>query len=379
MNQKSFSNLLVVLMLAFGLFVRMAFLPVVTVDMNAYLLWYNFIAQHGILQALGDQVFGYNPPFIYLLSLATLSQAFLPKVWAIKLISILFDLVNTVLVYRIVKINFQGRSKPILAALLFWVTPTVMINSSIWGQTDAIYTCFLLLALLFFFEEHPNLAIIAFALSISIKAQGIFLAPLLVILLLRRRVRWYAFLLVPLVYVLTFLPTFLAGRPLGSLLTTYTAQGETFSRPSMNAPNLYFFLSQNTYQVSLSIGIPLAGLILLSWVLVYGLRHYEFTKSILMISALISVALVPFLLPKMHDRYFYPADVFSLLAAFIVPGLWFLPIAFQAISLLAYLPYLFGVPSERAIPLAVIINVVTIGFLLWKQWKMSSVRSIAQG
>ena len=36
-----------------------------------------------------------------------------------------------------------------------------------------------------------------------------------------------------------------------------------------------------------------------------------------------SVALVPFLLPKMHDRYFYPADIFSLLAAFYMPEFGF--------------------------------------------------------
>jgi Gpi18-like mannosyltransferase len=376
MNYKFPRYLLVVLMISIGLFTRLAFLPVITVDMTTYLLWYDYIAQHGILHTLGDQVFGYNPPFIYLLSIATLTRSFLPKLWAIKLISFSFDVLNAGLVYRIVKVTIQGSSAPIMAALIFWIAPTLMINSAVWGQTDAIYVSFLLLSLLLLFEERPTLAVIAFAVAISIKAQGIFLAPLLAVLLIKKRVVWHTFLLVPVVYILAFIPTFFAGRPLGSLLSTYTAQGETFLSPSKNAPNFYFFLPQNAYEASVAIGIPLAGLILLAWVLVFGTKRYAMTKSILMVSGLAAVALTPFVLPKMHDRYFYPADVFSLLTAFIVPGTWFVPIAYQVISLLAYMPYLFGVPSERVIPAAVIVNALTITFLVWKQWKLISSTSV---
>jgi Gpi18-like mannosyltransferase len=81
---------------------------------------------------------------------------------------------------------------------------------------------------------------------------------------------------------------------------------------------------------------------------------------------LVSVALVPFVLPKMHDRYFYPADVFSLLAAFYMPELWFVPILYQVISTLAYMVFLFNVPVV-ATEIAAVLNTVTIIFLVWKQ------------
>jgi hypothetical protein len=42
------------------------------------------------------------------------------------------------------------------------------------------------------------------------------------------------------------------------------------------------------------------------------------------------------LLPKMHDQYFYPADVFSFMAATLVPEIWFIPILFQISSGAAY-------------------------------------------
>jgi Gpi18-like mannosyltransferase len=360
------------ILFAAGLALRLLFLPAKTLDMLAYIQWYDQIARHGIIPSLSAQSFGYNPPFIYLLALATLTQSFLPKIIAIKLIPLTFDIFSAALVFQIVKTQHYANNKPMLAALLFWSAPTILINSSFWGQTDSLYTCFLLLAIFYLLKERPAAAVIAFALSISVKAQGIFLAPLLGILFLQKRIRWHNFLLIPLVYVLSFLPTVLAGRPLNSIFSTYAGQGETFSRASMNAANFYFFVGPKDYQSALFIGIPLAALLLLIWVLLYGRKVYPLTPNILVFSALLSVALTPFLLPKMHDRYFYPADVFSLIAAFFIPGTWFLPIAYQIISLLSYMPYLFALRPQGFIPAAAWLNFLVICFLLWRQWKMTS-------
>ena len=52
--------------------------------------------------------------------------------------------------------------------------------------------------------------------------------------------------------------------------------------------------------------------------------------------------MVPFLLPGMHERYFFLADVTTVLLACYVPRLWFVPLLVQASSLLSYQPYLFG-------------------------------------
>jgi Gpi18-like mannosyltransferase len=119
------------------------------------------------------------------------------------------------------------------------------------------------------------------------------------------------------------------------------------------------------------VGIPLAGLSLLAWVLIYGLKRYPITPALLAVTALVSLALTPFLLPKMHDRYFYPADVFSLVAAFFIPEMWFVPLAYQVISLLSYIPFLLDLNPHGIIPFAVLVNTLTIGFLLLKQWKMT--------
>jgi len=360
------------LLFSMGLFLRISFIPANTPDMEAYIQWYSFILRNGIAQSLGSQTFGYNPPFIYLLAFATLTRSFLQPIVAIKLISITFDILNSILIYKIVHTQYQEEKIAILAALVFWVAPTIIVNGSFWGQTDSLYTCFLLLTVFMLIREKPTLALIAFALSIAIKAQGVVIVPLLGVLFFKKRIPFYSFLIVPVIYTATFIPTILAGRPIGSLFATYKAQTETFAKASNNAANLFFFVEQSDYKKALYIGIPLATVLLISWVLIYGFKKYEINKSILIFNALVSVALVPFILPKMHDRYFYPADIFSIIMVFFFPKLWPVSIAYQFISLTSYLPYLFGIRSETIIPFAVVINTITVLFLIWKQWTLTS-------
>jgi Gpi18-like mannosyltransferase len=372
-NKKQFlTTLSLLLIFSMGLAIRLLFLPASTIDMKVFnLKWYDYIVNHGILNALGDEFSNYTPPYIYLLSLATLTKSFLPKLTAIKLIPITFDLINLILVYQIVKTNFGG-IKPILAGMIFWILPTVVINGSFWGQVDGQYTCFLLLCLLLLLKDRWIAAVIAFSISFAIKAQALFLLPLLAILFFKKRIPWCAFLLTPLVYFIIMLPAILAGRSIASLASIYLEQAGTFNNAAKNVANFYFFLPPGSHQVAVIIGLPLAGLLLLTWALIYGFKHYQFSPAILTTTALISLALTPFLLPKMHDRYFYPADVFSLIVAFFVPELWFVPIAYQLISLLSYIPYLFGSEPQATLPMATLINAMIIFFLLWKQWNMTS-------
>ena len=57
---------------------------------------------------------------------------------------------------------------------------------------------------------------------------------------------------------------------------------------------------------------------------------------------------MPYLLPKMHDRYFFVADIMTLTLAFVIPRLWVTAPLFQVGSLLAYLAY-FGLSGRGAV------------------------------
>ena len=359
------------LLFSFGLLLRILFLPAKTLDMDSYLLWYNYIVKNG-LGSIGSDYFGYNPPFIYLLALATLTRSFLHPVIAIKLIPFTFDILSAIFVYQIIRTQEPEGTKPLFAALIFWITPTITINSSFWGQTDALYTSFLLLTTLLIIKEKPIFALLAFGVAFSIKAQAIFFAPILAILFLKKKIPFKAFLIFPFIYAVSFIPAVIAGRPIATLFSTYGGQAETFASASKNAANPYFFVTEQGYLTAFYLGLGIAAILITGWILIYGFKKYEVTRSSLILTSLTSLAMAPYLLPKMHDRYFYPADVFSIVFTFFFPKFWFVPIAYQIVSFLSYLPYLFNIPAKNTIPIAFIINTITIIFLIQKQWSITN-------
>ena len=334
----------IILLFIIGIVLRGIALPAVSVDMQWFLIpWYDFLKTHGA-QGLGMNFSNYTPPYLYLLWLATLTSHHLSPVTSIKFISILADVVNTILVYRIVRLKYPTGSNPLLASALFWALPTIMLNSSLWGQADAIYTLFLLAALYYLLTDKPWSGILAFGIAFTFKAQAVFIVPLLAILLFKRRIAWQYLLSMPLIYILLCLPAILLGRHWMDVFTVYLSQASTYPELSRNAPNLYIFMNSFPDELGIVAALTITMAMIGCWIWFNVRAKSELTQSIILFMSLVSVALVPFLLPKMHDRYFYPADIFSLLAAFYMPELWFLPILYQIISSLAYIVFLFNAP-----------------------------------
>ncbi|MBE0680534.1 MAG: hypothetical protein IH589_01360 [Anaerolineales bacterium] len=341
--------------------------------MTSFLIrWYNQLDDHGILISLGRKFSNYTPPYLYLMALATLTSGILSKVAAIKLISIIFDVYAAWIVFRIIRLRYPDGFMPYLAGSIYFSLPTILINSSVWGQADSIYTAFLLTCVYFLLKEMPLKAVLFFALAVAFKQQALFLAPFLLVLTLQKKIPWYFFVLVPVVYIILVAPTVFLGRSWQDVLTIYFSQASGGKALSRNAANLYIFISRELYPLLIKPSLAAGSIAVLAWV---GYT-WHFTKRMdrktLLLMALISVGLTPFVLPKMHDRYFYPADALSLIVGFYVPGTWFLPILYQAVSLLSYMPFLLNISGQRYVQTAAIINTLTVGFLLWKQWKMTS-------
>lgn len=354
-----------------ALFLRYKMILFENYDTDGYLRWYDFIAAQGISRALGKNFSIYTPPYLYLLSLATLTQNFIPKIVAIKIIPIVFDFINAFIVYKIARIKYAAIHVPILAASTFLLVPTVMVNSSFWGQIDSLYTCFLLLTAYYLLRDRPIPAMIAFGVAASIKAQAAFLAPFLLLMGFKKKIPWYAFGIVPLIYLAMMLPAILAGRPVWDVITVYLNQAKELRILSANAPNLYIFVPQSTYSISVLIGFGVAILGISYWILTYARRAFPLKPDLIFFTALVSVALTPLLLPKMHDRYFYPADIFSLVLILFYPELWFVPVSYQVISLLAYSIFLFDVPRQIPLILSTELNTVMLAYLLWKQYRVT--------
>ena len=356
----------IVLLFIIGIVFRVLALPAVSTDMQWGLFqWYDFLEVHGA-QGLGIQFATYSPPYLYLLWFAALTSGFLPKLLAFKLISIIADIINMFLIYRIVRLKYQAGLMPLLASALFWSMPTVILNSSLWGEADSIYTTLLLACLYFLMSDQPLLGVCFFGAAFTVKAQAFFIFPVLILLALKKRIAWYYFLVIPLIYGILCLPAILLGQSWFDVFTIYLFQSSVYHDVSRNAPNLYIFMNSFPYVITTITGLILAAVLTLGWIWNNMRAKLDINRNTIVLMGLVSVGLVPFLLPKMHDRYFYPADVFSLLAAFYMPELWFVPILYQVISTLAYMVFLFNVPVV-ATEIAAVLNTLTVIFLVWKQ------------
>jgi Gpi18-like mannosyltransferase len=232
-----------------------------------------------------------------------------------------------------------------------------------WGQDDSVFTAFLLAALYYILRRRHVPAMLYFGLAISIKFQAIFLVPFLLILLLRRRLSFASLFLAPAVLLMTFLPSWVIGRPIMQMILTYYNQMNLYTALSMNAPTFYVLINNSVDNLFNPGGIVIAAFILgLAVYIVYKLRT-QLTTDLLVYLSAASLLLIPYLLPKMHERYFYPAEVFFLLVAFYRPRLAFITIGLQIATLATYDNFLFNgrsflsLPNDSLLMLAMIIYV----------------------
>jgi Gpi18-like mannosyltransferase len=209
-----------------ALWLRATLYPIVTGDYTTFLSpWYDFIHSHGGFAALKYDFANYNPPYLYLLAIATYLP--IPKLVAIKSISVGFDLLLALFAYLILRLKYRNSYMPMVGATAILFTPTIFINSSAWGQCDAIYTAFCLGSLYALLTKRPLWACLFFGLAISFKLQAIFFLPVLLLAVLKREVRWPYLVTIPLVWLILLAPAYVAGRDLGSLFMVYVEQIST--------------------------------------------------------------------------------------------------------------------------------------------------------
>jgi Gpi18-like mannosyltransferase len=195
-------------------------------------------------------------------------------------------------------------------------------------------------------------------------AMLVSIALVLLALLLRREILWRYIVLIPLIYAAAMMPAWLAGRPWKELLLVYVSQSGFYHKLSMNAANLYAFAERLglSYEVGVPVGLAIAaaaGLV----IPMYAHRLQVDDAEAKLLVATASALLMPFLLPKMHDRFFFAADVFTFMLACALPRFWWLATAMQASSVAAYLGFLFGV--HRGSYVGALFSIIAVAGLVW--------------
>ncbi|NKE44146.1 hypothetical protein HB662_05120 [Roseomonas frigidaquae] len=315
--------------------------------------WVEHIIQHGTRASLAapmriavegaDGYANYSPPYLYLLALASTASAWLSAFGMVKLVAVAGAVFCAGCVWHLLRALAAPRTALVAAAGTL-LLPSMILNAPVWGQTDTIWAGLAALVVSFALRGQWAAMLLAFGAAVAFKLQSIFIAPFLLHVVLSRRVGLRLLPLPLLAYAAMMLPAWLAGRPAWELATVYLEQAGTYRWLSMNAPNPWAFVQYArlmSYETGVLLGTGLTVLAALA-LGVLSLRWRRLEGADLLLLAVTIAATMPYLLPKMHDRYFFLADILAYALAVCRPRRWTIAVAvlIQLGSVGAYVSHL---------------------------------------
>jgi Gpi18-like mannosyltransferase len=309
-------------------------------DYNTFLIhWVEYFRTSGGFAGLRAGIGNYNIPYYYFLALFSYSS--INDLYLIKFLSICFDVVMAFGMMKLAGVFTRSKPKRLAAYLLTLLLPTVVLNSAMWGQCDSIYVAFVVLSLWLALSGRPKLSVMCLAISFGFKLQAVFVMPLFLPFLFAGKIKLRHLLVFPLTYIALVLPAIAFGLPVMDALLLYYRQADAV-RPwlSLNSPSIFAFATGGA-NVSLlsSLGIAAAFLyVALISLWTWRKRENLSNEALLGLAVLFSVG-VPFLLPHMHDRYFFAADILTLLPAVLLLRYAPVPILASFASLICYYAY----------------------------------------
>jgi Gpi18-like mannosyltransferase len=360
----------VLVILVLAVLLRLNFIGFESRDFNPVISsWYQEVKAHGAA-SLNGAFSDYAPAYIYCIYIVDKVLPGLAPIATVKVVPVICDFVCAYFGYLIVRLRYANHSPfPFFAFCAILFAPTVMLNSAFWGQIDSMFTAGLIASVYFILRKRETWAWVAFGVALAVKFQALFLAPFLLALLLRGFLSWRRALLVPLVYVLSWVPAFIAGRRLVGMITALSTQTDMFRDLEQNAPNLYTWIPNTFYDWFYRAGLILAVAVVLLYVAAIYKSSVQFDSRLLVQLALVSLLIVPFFTPKMHERFFFPADVLAIVYAFYFTRYFWIPIVIGLVSFFAYEPFIFG-KGPFLISWVALVLLFVIAFLVWQMFTL---------
>lgn len=299
---------------------RMAFLPHVSSDYEQYLSpWIAQLSGGSFREAMTRQISEYNVLYQYLLRLV--GRLPVPDLVGVKALSLIGD---ALLAGGLAHLAAKKRSAVAFGMAL--LLPTILLNGAMFAQCDSLYAAAAIWGLALALDGRPALSAGCFALSLAFKLQAVFFFPLLPVLWADYRLRLRDIPVFAGTLAVLAVPAVLGGKSPAAILAYYTGQTGLYTGLTYNAPTLFGLVNTQGLDVYAygRFGVLLAG----GACLVTLLRGTERAGRMKRVDhvrlALLTVLTVVFLLPRMHERYFYLASALSLVMAaesrrFILP------------------------------------------------------------
>lgn len=316
-------------------------LPYETLDYQNFLShWVAFYRENLGFHSLSYPLGNYNIPYLYFLCFFS----YLPirDLYCIKLLSIFFDVVLAFAAMKLVSLCVKDARVRLSSFFTVLLLPTVVLNGALWGQCDSIYVALALLGLWLGLKDRPVQSVLFFTLSFGFKLQAVFILPVMAVLWFRGSYKLRHFALFPVFYVLLVLPAVMLGKPFVETLTLYASQTDSIGTGlNYSSPSIYaIFWRTPESEDAVNLGIAGAFTWMLTLLVFCWLRRERLSDRAVLAAALLFAAGIPFLLPHMHDRYFFGADILSVVLGFCCVLCIPAALLMQYASLLCYHAYL---------------------------------------
>jgi Gpi18-like mannosyltransferase len=218
--------------------------------------------------------------------------------------------------------HFNNELKSYMKVFIYsLILPGVIINSAVLGQCDSIYTAFVLMFVYYILKNKIRLAMFLFGIALSFKLQAIFIAPIILYLLLTKKIKISDCIYAIIGFMTLMLPAIFHGKNLIDILMIYLNQTKEYSQIVRSAPNIYSFFGFNYVNISplLKYLLSIIVIVISIYITIFNIKKYkkiydsnQFINKVMLLSLF-----VPYLLPGMMDRYFYMANLFILINLFI--------------------------------------------------------------
>lgn len=364
----------VLCLLVFAFMIRFKLMPIESADFFGFLKeWMRMIRENGGFRSLSMEISNYTSPYMYIMTF--LSYVSTNDLYALKLVSIFFDYMAALAIFLIVLEMTGNIKKSILGMAVLLLSPTVILDSAYWCQCDIIYTCFLLYSFYYFLKDDSKKSLIFFAISFAFKLQSLFLLPFYIIMWLKKKTIQLRHLVwIPIIYFMSALPAWAAGRSLWDLLSIYLDQSGTYIWGTLEYPNLYALLGEAMPDMRHAAEVSGAGMY--ATIMILGcIAYYFYNKNVMLTQelevtlALFLVAITVYGLPHMHDRYGFLIDLLGIVYGIYRVKRFPVTCGFMLVSVLTFMPYLIGVHIVPIQYLAIgqLALIIYVGYDLYKQ------------
>lgn len=275
-------------------------------------LWFEQLKEVGDISALSAYAGDYNYPYITILFLLT----FIPisSLYSIKVVSVLFDFLEAGVLASTVMSAVEGEKRyrmGLIAYVLVLCNPHVIINSSCLAQCESIWTALGLLSFyLVVVREKPGRGMFVLGMALAFKLQAIFIMPILLIAYFyRKKFSILNLLWVPVAIETLCIPAIIGGCGWGSGFSKFFSLMGEYPFMFYFYPNIWTFFQEAPYYVFGTVAVVFTFVVLLLFAVLFVKSGKKYVIQDYIQYAAWTTMTCAMLLPCMHERYNYMAEV----------------------------------------------------------------------